>query len=245
LATCDSAMGDELTENLTAREDTIPPRDFTGLDCTGWVYDLFRRDEPYAARGTHPSGVGIDRYIRPSDLTREERRYLSRQVLLSSLNVVSPAFVSQERLPGPEIGGERSYWTFGFGHHMTSYGHRLLLDLFVDALGHRALVGLRTHHNQTLVLPGLELALFREPVRGGEWPVALTARVEGWLQPERQRFLTDATRFGGLVSVLADVEATEHTGFYIEALAKTPGWTPGVVYLQRAFEARAGVMLML
>ena len=61
---------DEPTARLNEEEGAnVPVRDFTGLDPTGWVYDLFRPDEPYAARGLHPSGVGLDRYRSGSDLT--------------------------------------------------------------------------------------------------------------------------------------------------------------------------------
>ncbi|HET7710757.1 MAG TPA: hypothetical protein VFL80_02400, partial [Thermoanaerobaculia bacterium] len=40
----------------------VSKRDFAGHDFTAWIYDMSRRDEPYAARGLHPSGVGIRRY---------------------------------------------------------------------------------------------------------------------------------------------------------------------------------------
>src|SRR6185503_15319227 len=82
------------TEEQNRKEGTnVPTRDFTGLDPDGWVYDLFRPDEPYAARGIHPSGVGIDRYRSESDFTPRERRYLRRQARLSWLNLLNPQLI--------------------------------------------------------------------------------------------------------------------------------------------------------
>src|SRR6185436_9321120 len=71
----------------------IRVRDFTGHDILAWAYDLHRPNEPYAARGIHPSGVGIDRYRKPSDLRPEEMQYLRRQGKLQVLNFFDPAFI--------------------------------------------------------------------------------------------------------------------------------------------------------
>jgi hypothetical protein len=40
----------------------IEERDAIGRDPEGWVYDLFRPNEAYSGRGTHPTGIGIARY---------------------------------------------------------------------------------------------------------------------------------------------------------------------------------------
>ena len=44
------------------REDgtNVRRRDFTGHDLLGWVYDLHRPNEPYAARGVHPHQSGTE-----------------------------------------------------------------------------------------------------------------------------------------------------------------------------------------
>lgn len=57
--------------------DGVSVRDFTGHDFVAWVYDLHRPDEPYGARGIHPSGVGIDRYRKSAQLTPDERESMS------------------------------------------------------------------------------------------------------------------------------------------------------------------------
>ncbi len=59
--TCGTRDADTFTDKMNRQDGTsVSRRDFTGLDFTAWVYDLFRPNEAYAARGMHPSGVGID-----------------------------------------------------------------------------------------------------------------------------------------------------------------------------------------
>ncbi|MDR3343813.1 MAG: hypothetical protein LBT14_13740 [Treponema sp.] len=55
-----------------------------------WGYELFHPHEPYAARGVHPSGDGIARYITLSQLTEDEKHYLIKQGFLGYLNLLSP-----------------------------------------------------------------------------------------------------------------------------------------------------------
>ena len=75
LGTCNSKEADTITEESNTKEGTsVSARDFIGLDCNGWIRDLNRPDEPYAERGVHPSGVGIDRYTTYSELSEEEKR---------------------------------------------------------------------------------------------------------------------------------------------------------------------------
>jgi len=240
---CTGSEADTLTDQLNAAEPTIPVRDFTGLDCTAWAYDLHRPDEPYAARGAHPSGVGYDRYIKRSDLSPAEQRYLATQARLSLVNLVSPALAGFERLPGPRLGGARAYWNASLSHYLTSYGDRLGLDVLLDVAGHGLFVGYRHHQNGVTSSPGLELALVREPVLRGRWPVALSGRLELWLQPRGQLFFERHRQPGGALTLGADVDLGEHLGLYAEGLAKSAGWMPGVVDLERAVELRSGVFV--
>jgi len=54
LATCASGNSNTITDDFLNNEDQdVSKRDFTGLDCNAWVYDLYRPNEPYADRGTH------------------------------------------------------------------------------------------------------------------------------------------------------------------------------------------------
>src|SRR5690606_34564001 len=59
---------DRMIDEADRAEVTIRERDFGGPDTTGWVYDLFRPHEPFSARGVHPTGRGVDRYVRYAQL---------------------------------------------------------------------------------------------------------------------------------------------------------------------------------
>ena len=62
IASGTESESDVTTDEMNAREGAnVKKRDFTGHDFIAWMYDLSRPNEPYEARGTHPSGVGIDR----------------------------------------------------------------------------------------------------------------------------------------------------------------------------------------
>ena len=88
---CSGTGADATTKEENDKEGAdVPRRDFTGLDCDGWTYDMFRPDEPYAARGTHPSGIGIDRYRGYSQLSPAEQRFTRKQFWMSLLNAADP-----------------------------------------------------------------------------------------------------------------------------------------------------------
>jgi hypothetical protein len=89
-----SGTGDSVDRNTDEANQkegaNLQVRDVTGHDFTAWAYDLHRSDEPYAARGVHPSGVGVDRDIKRADLTSEESKYLKRQGRLQLVNLLAP-----------------------------------------------------------------------------------------------------------------------------------------------------------
>jgi hypothetical protein len=94
----------------------------------GWVYDLFRPDEPYSARGIHPSGTGINRYRKTTDLTDEELSYLHAQRYWYIFNYVSPMLFNVNRIT---IGDAGLYGNFAFRHFLTSFGTDTLLKTFL------------------------------------------------------------------------------------------------------------------
>lgn len=84
------SIDNEYDKLYKSEGENIAKRDLVGLDFTSWVYDLFRPDEPYENRGIHPSGVGIDRYIKRSQLTHRELSYLKQQGYLQLINFINP-----------------------------------------------------------------------------------------------------------------------------------------------------------
>jgi hypothetical protein len=87
MQTCANGGGDDFNEVRESESET--EKDFTGLDCNSWSYDLHRKDEPYAARGLKKDGT-IQRYRKTSDLNDEERNFLKKHLALSYLGLVDP-----------------------------------------------------------------------------------------------------------------------------------------------------------
>ncbi len=123
---------------------TIALRDFVGWDFTPWVYDMFRPNEPYEARGTHPNGTGIDRAIKRSKLSNEEDAYLTRMGRLQYMNFLSPFMVGIHAI---RI-NENNSFNFALRHYLTSFGYNINADFFVNHKGKNILVGLHSFSQQ-------------------------------------------------------------------------------------------------
>ncbi len=194
----------------------VSRRDFTGHDFTAWVYDLFRPDEPYEARGIHPSGVGTRRYVRESDLTGAERSYLRRQGRLATINLLDPnLFV---------LYGAR--YNAAAAHVLTPFGYSVDLDLF--ARRPKLFVALHGYVNHERIFPGIDATL-----RG----TTLSPRVAFWKQPDHLLFRDLGGRLGGLAGV-----RVHRRKWFAEIEAKSAGWVEGNVHLDRSLNVRVGVL---
>jgi hypothetical protein len=245
LDTCASSEGDRLTDDENAKEGKdIPRRDFTGADCTGWVYDLHRPDEPYAARGVHPSGVGIDRYRKLEDLSEDERHYLRQQVRLSLLNFIDPYLLG---IYGLNIAREASpplILNLALRHLPTSFGYVIRADVALRLGPWKALLQQQNYVNGQRWLPGLDLALLRYPVwQGRAGALDVSGRLAGWLQPARQRYDEDDAQAGGLLGLRLALTLHPRLAPYLEVEAKSAGWVVGNVALERDLSVRAGLLL--
>ena len=200
----------------------IRRRDFTGHDFTGWVYDLFRSDEPYEARGVHPSGVGVRRYRTRADLTPEERRFLDTTGRRTLLNFLDPHLVDIGEF---HTGSFR--WNASASAVLTSFGTTADLNALVDRGGHRVAVTLHRYANRDRAFPGIE----------AEWIGArVTPRIAVWMQPRDQLFRTHDADAGGLAAL-----AIRRGRITFEVEAKTAGWVESNVHLDRAVSARLGI----
>ena len=203
---------------------SISKRDFTGHDFTAWVYDLFRADEPYEARGIHPSGVGIRRYVRESDLTPEEKSYLRRQGRLAAINLLDPNLYG-----GYGLTSHGRAINVAASHTLTPFGYAIDVNTFLRDRDHRVFVVLHLYRNHERTFPGLELEL----------PGArITPRLALWSQPSNQRFRDSAGRFGALAGV-----QVRRGRWYAELDAKSAGWVAANVHLDRSASARLGFAL--
>lgn len=220
------------------REVDVAERDFVGLDCTSWIYDLENDREPYAARGTHPSGIGIDRYRYVDQLSPEGQHYLKQAGWLSLLNFVAPQLFRVSSLPGLPDEGR---WNFALSHQLTSFGQVVDGHLFVSLRGWD--VGLTYHHylNGVRAFPGLEVLLVRWPLPTQAVPAHLSASAQLWLQPEDGRFKDTEARLGGGGLVELAVGILPRLGVFAAVDAKSAGWVTGNVYLDPAVQGRLGV----
>ena len=217
------------TNSLTAdweREEgtSFSKRDFTGHDFTAWVYDLFRPDEPYQARGIHPSGVGIRRYIRESDLSPAEKSYLRRQGFLAGVNLLDPNLYGGY---GFKRGGRAI--NLSAAHSLTPFGYSIDINTFLIDHNRHAFVVLHAYRNHERTWPGIEIETETK---------TLSPRVAIWLQPSQQLFRDRRARFGGLAAL-----RLRRGKWYAEAEAKSAGWISGNVHLNPAAALRVGVVL--
>ncbi|MBU0553972.1 hypothetical protein KKF91_19400 [Myxococcota bacterium] len=178
-------------EKANAREDTEQARDFVGPDFTGWVHDLHHPDEPYEARGVHPSGVGVNRYIKYADLSTEEQDYLKKQQTLHLLNLLNPQIVGFDRFSL----GKKLHFNAAIEHQLAPFGHSIAARLLVQHKKYRVKARLLTYNNQDHTFPGLEIALIERALSP---KLRLSARLMGWGQPQAQRFDADEAAWSGL-----------------------------------------------
>lgn len=242
---CASKSGDDLTDKLNAAEGAdVPRRDFTGLDCTAWVYDLFTPDEPYEARGIHPSGVGIDRYRKREDLTPDGRAYLRRQAWFSLANFADPRMFGVRRfVRGGADGQAPSYWNAALRHLPAAFGYAFRGDLYWKREEARLFASLYAYGNGELVLPGVDATVLGFPVAGGA--LALSPRLALWLQPKDLRYFSRAVTPGGLAGLRLAWRRWERVQPWIEVEGKTEGWVPGVVHLTPNVSVRTGLAAYL
>jgi hypothetical protein len=238
LATCASTDADKQTQDFNDKDGThVMRRDFTGLDCNAWVYDLFRPDEPYAVRGTHPSGIGINRYITWSELSSKEQEFLRRQVYLSTLNLVDP-FIWWFRDMHADLDGHDVIWNAKLSHYLTSFGYTVNAHLFVKSAEQKFLFELHNGFNYKSYFPGITVSSIDYPL-WNKW--MLTTGATLWPQPKGQRFDQHSSEWLAAGNVEVGYQVDPRIQTYLGINAKTPGWMAGEVFLDRAVSVWTGV----
>lgn len=231
---CASEASDEVTDVENQLRLTVESRDFTGLDCTAWVYDMRRPDEPYGDRGPHPYGEGVDRYRSWEDLTGDEQAWLEQQVLLGLLNFANPHLFGVNA-----FGDADRRFMARLSQTATPWGHEIAV--VAATRGHGAGLEATLHNGfaQAGWFPGLDLAVVDLPVSGE----ALHAEVGVglWLQPEAQRWDRARRAPGGRLDV--DLSWRLSPGFALTAggMAKSRGWVLGEESLDPAASGRVGL----
>ena len=248
LAMCGWGWGDEDTRVMNANEPTIAERDFTGMDLMAWAHALFNPETPYAMRGIHPSGLGIDRYITTDDLSQEAIRYLRRQTLVDLINCISPLMIGIARFDLGQRWGGQLYGNFALRHYLTTFGDDNSVELLFQLLrpAKHPLNGylvLHNYNNYRHPFAGLEAGIVDLPVWDGR--LLLSPNLHGWLQPEG--FLTSKAQPGGSATLRMAANLRESDKLYslcipyVEVGYKTQGWMAGNVYLDATPYLNAGL----
>ena len=233
---------DTLVDDANREEGAdVAKRDWIGHDFTGWVHDLFRPTEPYTARGVHPSGVGINRYIRASDLSPEEHDFLNREGELQLINFIDPNLFGFTgfSVQNPLTGRDARMMVTGSAY-LTSFGHSVDMNLFLRDDAMNLFVVLHRYTNGARSFPGVEAQLLDKPVTIAGMNVAVSPRVALWLQPQDQQFRTATKQPGGLVSLRVRQASAARVTSFLEVEAKTEGWVAGNVHLEPNVSVRIG-----
>jgi hypothetical protein len=246
---CSMPYADQLTDRLERAEGSdISRRDIVGMDFTAWVYDLYRPHELYdTGRGPHPSGVGIRRYIRRSQLNGAEKNYLQLQGFLSWMNLLNPQLAGKNRFNGKNPFTKAPiFWNAALVHHLTPFGFTIDCD-FMAAQGKTGAVAtLRSYFNGRRYFPGAAVEVDDLPLsifgaKGAFERVYISAKAEGWLQPGELLFDGRAAQAGGALAFGLKAGVTKHLFVSVSASGKSAGWQAGELPLERQFGARAGL----
>ncbi|MBM3240423.1 hypothetical protein FJZ31_29420 [Candidatus Poribacteria bacterium] len=228
---------DEIIDEENKRLTDWQLRDFTGPDCTAWVYDMFRPDESYTKRGPHPSGVGIKRYIKWSDLAPREQAYLKRQSRLHLINLINPHLYW---IDGVVVGirTTEDRWIASLGHILTPWGYTLDVRI---GLKYGEFAGKIVLHNgfaEAGYFPGLDLALIDFPLSGQR--LILDLAVGLWLQPSDLRYDGRRRVPGGRSQIQLSWRALPRFDLWAQISAKTEGWVMGEIHLKPAVNGAIG-----
>jgi hypothetical protein len=237
--TCSNpSEADRIIDESNAEETAVEARDFTGLDFLSWTYDLFRPGEPYEARGIHPSGTGIDRYIKTTDLTSEEMSYLKQQGKLQWFNVVSPMMIGFKRIRLTQNG---LYGNFAFRDYLTSFGNDISFNVFLMNPEYKLVFAYHNFQNYERFFPAIEIQMIDilQPLFSSQ--IYISPRIFTGMQPLDQGFKTGKAAFLGMAECRLELKTKSVINPFVELSAKTKGWIPGNEYLNENISFRAGL----
>ncbi|HOF16969.1 MAG TPA: hypothetical protein PLF32_04295 [Bacteroidales bacterium] len=220
----------------------IGKRDFTGADFTAWADALFYPDKPYSDRGIHPSGVGINRYIKPSQLSSEARSYLRKQGHLHWLNLLSPHLVGFPKIKLKSTEKGNYYGNFAIRHLLTPFGNDIALDVFYQTPEYNFFFALHNYNNLHKSFFGLECAIIDQAFLQNK--LLISGRTMLWIQPKEQAFLAKKASFGGMLGFRASY-GIKCWYPYIAVEGKTGGWLMGNPFLEKNISMNMGISLRI
>jgi hypothetical protein len=232
-------QADPMTDGFNTNEKTISGRDFTGLDFTGWAYDLFKPGEPYTERGIHPLGNSIDRYIKTTDLTSQELSYLKKQGYLQWLNCLSPMLFGFRTI---RLSKNGLYGNMAIRNFLTSFGNDISCNIYLKNHDYNFFAAYHHAQNYEHAFPAIELQLIDYEKNLGTSTLLLSPRVMMGLQPLDQDFDTSSGSFLGLAECKLELITKGFIHPYIEVSAKTKGWVAGNEFLNANLSGRIGIV---
>jgi hypothetical protein len=244
-----ASYADKMTNNANTSEKTIAKRDFTGLDFLGWTHDLFRPDEPYADRGIHPSGIGIDRYIKTTDLSNEEFSYLKKQGNLQFLNLISPVLIPSSlfdvNFDKIHLTKNGLYGTLALHHYLTSFGNDIFCTVFLLDMYNKFIFGLHCYQNYRHSFPAVEAQMIDWEKSFLSQTILISPHLLLGMQPLDQSFRTSKAAFAGLFECKFELSTRAAFRPFAELSAKSKGWIAGNEFLDRNLSFRCGVIGVL
>lgn len=214
---CHTDQAIDLTESSNKHETNIPDRDFIGLDFTAWAYDLFNLDSPYTDRGIHPSGTGIDRYIKPNDLTPEAYYFLKLQGYLQFINLASPFLIGINAI---KLNNNIKF-NFALHHYLTSFGYSFNSQIFLKSHDNY-LIDFYLFKNKNLLLPGIGFEIYKHKLKNA----FITYKTFLALEPSDLKYFDNSFSPTGNVSIMYE-HFFHNYGLYFGLNFKSKGWIPG------------------
>jgi len=242
---CSTKNIDRMVDEANSSEgSSIAKRDLLGMDFLSYTYDLFRPNEPYQNRGIHPSGVGINRYIKRSQLTPAELSYLKQQGLLQLINFINPiSLMFTSFTITKKENGDDTRANLYFNHWLTSFGYDISSTGLLHSNFHNYAFTFHNYVNHTNWMPGVEAETYDYLVGKNiiKNPIPVTVRAMVWLQPKDQLFYSKKLQAGGLIEAKIYYPVSKTINPYISFTAKTSGWVAGNVYLEKNTSASLGL----
>ena len=207
-------------------------RDIVGNDVYGAVKNLFRPDIPFY------------RYTNYDDLTKEEKKFVTRAGYRSLLNLASPMFFKPLRF----IRKENAKLSVSLGYTMCPFGdfidENIYLQLYKKYNVH---IYFRQFENKNMWFPAGGVSLVNYQITP-KFNTTLSAQL--WSQPKQMDFNTSESQFGGSGDVLLKyIFLSTHSGNAISIDAgvnyKTYGFLPEEVIMGEHWGVRWGTTIYL
>jgi hypothetical protein len=242
ISTTEKELLDKDLRNMNSKEVTMKQRDFTGHDIASWVYDLFNPFQPFEARGVHPTGLGIDRYINPKeDFTDEMTQYATKMGARSLLNVLSPSVIGISKIRFKE----NVFFNLSLRHTLTSFGDDRQVDFFYKDLRNRFLLSYHNYSNKTKKFSGIEVQMVDKKINLLSRHTNMNIKLMVWNQPEKLLFEDVKGKPGGAIELQIIPEIKKWYKPYLELEAKTHGWLAGNTYQRSMLGIKAGFRTLI